>query len=275
MAANDGVHGGTASDGTYGGSDSVRGGTVSDDLSGGQASDDLSSAVAGNDVTGGAAFLPEGWRTVLAGEVAKPYFAELTAFLVQERKAHEIYPPRGQVFTALELTPYHAVRAVCLGQDPYHGHGQAHGLAFSVQPGTLPPPSLVNMYKELHTDLACPISASGSLVPWATQGLLLLNSVLTVRASEAGSHARHGWEQFTDAVIAALNAREQPMVFILWGAYAKKKAAHIDPARHTIITSAHPSPLSAHNGFFGSRPFSKTNAALEGYGMPAIDWCLP
>ena len=224
--------------------------------------------------SGGPRYLPEGWRSILADEVAQPYFAALTAFLTAERAAHEIFPPRGQVFTALELTPYQAVRAVILGQDPYHGRGQAHGLAFSVQPGTPPPPSLANIFKELHDDVGCALPPTGSLVPWAEQGVLLLNSVLTVRAGVAASHAGHGCERFTDAVIRVLAARDRPLVFVLWGSYAQKKASFIGQEGHTILRSAHPSPLSARSGFFGSKPFSAANTALRGYGLPEIDWCL-
>jgi len=222
----------------------------------------------------GPRYVPAGWRSILANEVAQPYFAALTAFLTQERVDHTVYPPRGQVFHALELTPYDRTTVLLLGQDPYFNASQAHGLAFSVQPGVSPPPSLVNIFKELHDDVGCAIPRNGSLVPWAAQGVLLLNSVLTVRAGAPASHAGHGWERFTDAVIRALASREQPMVFVLWGAYAQKKASFIDGTRHTILRSAHPSPLSARHGFFGSRPFSGANAALRGYRAPEIDWCL-
>jgi uracil-DNA glycosylase len=217
---------------------------------------------------------PEPWQPILNDQLDKEYFHDLIRFVAEERRNYTVYPPKGQVFTALELTPFEEVRVLLLGQDPYHGPGQAHGLAFSVQPGVTPPPSLQNMFKELRDDLGCPIPRSGSLVPWAKQGVLLLNAVLTVRAGAANSHKDRGWEQFTDAVISAVNAREKPVVFVLWGGYARKKLKLIDTKRHPVIQSAHPSPLSAHNGFFGSRPFSKINAALEKLGQPPIDWCL-
>jgi uracil-DNA glycosylase len=172
------------------------------------------------------------------------------------------------------LTPYAEANVLILGQDPYHGEGQAHGLAFSVQPGVTPPPSLVNMFKEMEADLGIKRPKTGYLAPWAKQGVLLLNAVLTVRAHEANSHKGQGWEKFTDAAIKVLSAREAPVVFVLWGGYARKKKALIDAARHTIIESAHPSPLSARNGFFGSKPFSKINAALRKNGREEIDWAL-
>jgi uracil-DNA glycosylase len=177
--------------------------------------------------------------------------------------------------TAFCQTPYPDVRVLLLGQDPYHDEGQAHGLCFSVKRGTPPPPSLRNIFAELRDDLGCKIPNTGCLLPWAKQGVLLLNAVLTVRAHEPGSHKDKGWEKFTDAVIRKLNERKEPLVFVLWGAYARKKAAFIDQRRHTIVESAHPSPLSASTGFFGSRPFSKINAALQKYGYPEINWQLP
>lgn len=219
--------------------------------------------------------LPESWQPVLADELEKPYFQQLTAFLIEERRKYTIYPPRGMVFTALALTPYEDVNVFILGQDPYHGDGQAHGLAFSVQPGVTPPPSLMNIFRELRSDLGCRIPNNGYLVPWAEQGVLLLNAVLTVRAHVANSHKDKGWEQFTDAVIRAVNARESQVVFVLWGGYAQRKLKLIDTNRHVVITSAHPSPLSASSGFFGSRPFSRINAALRKAGKPEIDWQLP
>jgi len=224
---------------------------------------------------GGPHFIPAGWRSTLAHDVAQPYFGDLTRFVADERRAHVVYPPRGQVFSALELTPLAAARVLILGQDPYFNPGQAHGLAFSVAPPMPPPPSLVNIFKELRDDLGYGIPNNGSLVPWAEQGVLLLNSVLTVRAGTAASHAGHGWERFTDAVVRALAARDEPMVFVLWGAYAQKKASFIDDTRHTVLRSAHPSPLAARNGFFGSKPFSTANAALRGYSLPEIDWRIP
>ena len=178
------------------------------------------------------------------------------------------------MFSALALTPYDQVRVVILGQDPYHGPNQAHGLAFSVRKGVRPPPSLVNIFAELETDLGIPPARHGYLAEWAEQGVLLLNTALTVRAGVANSHKGHGWEQLTDRIIELVSAREQPVVFVLWGSPAQRKMALIDTRRHTIIRSVHPSPLSAANGFFGSRPFSKVNAALEGYGEPPIDWQL-
>lgn len=219
--------------------------------------------------------LPEGWREALADEIQKPYFAKLEAFVEEERKNHTIFPPPEDVFAALEATPYDKVSVLILGQDPYHGPGQAHGLSFSVRPGIKPPPSLVNIYKELKDDLGVPIPKHGYLMHWAEQGILLLNTVLTVREHEAFSHRKHGWEKFTDAIIHKVSDKPDPVVFVLWGAPAQKKIELIDTSRHIIIKSAHPSPLSAKTGFFGSKPFSKVNAALEATGKPPIDWSLP
>jgi uracil-DNA glycosylase len=218
--------------------------------------------------------IPASWQDVLASEAADPYFAELGRFVAAERAEHQVFPPEDEVFAALEATPYEQVRVVLLGQDPYHDDGQAHGMCFSVRPGVRIPPSLRNMYKELDADLGVPPASHGYLRAWADQGVLLLNTVLTVRAHEAASHKGHGWERFTDAVIRAVDAREQPAVFVLWGAHAKKKAALIDTTRHRIVQGAHPSPLSA-KMFLGSRPFSKTNAALEELGHAPVDWQLP
>ncbi|MDH6110660.1 uracil-DNA glycosylase [Kitasatospora sp. MAP12-15] len=218
--------------------------------------------------------LPESWREVLAPEVEKPYFAELTAFLAAERAEQEIFPPRGQVFSALEATDYHGVRVLVLGQDPYHDNGQAHGMSFSVLPGTKTPPSLRNIFKELNADLGVPVPDNGYLMPWAEQGVLLLNAVLTVRAHEANSHKGKGWEKFTDAVIKAVSDREEPCVFVLWGNYAKKKLPLIDTERHVVVQGAHPSPLSA-KLFHGSKPFSQIDAALDGFGQEPLDWRLP
>ena len=218
---------------------------------------------------------PFGWRRVLADELKKPYYQKLQNFLKKERRNYTIFPPEDEVFSALKLTPYNKVKVLLLGQDPYHDDGQAHGLCFSVKPGVAPPPSLLNIYKELHDDLGIDISNSGCLTPWAKQGVLMLNAVLTVRAHAPGSHRNQGWEIFTDAIIAAINAKSEPMVFLLWGNYAKEKIKLIDRQRHLIIHSSHPSPLSAHNGFFGSKPFSKTNAALRQLGKPEIDWRIP
>ena len=217
--------------------------------------------------------LPESWTAALADEFTKPYYAQLQAFVAEERATHPVYPPEGDVFNAFELAPFHRVKVLLLGQDPYHGTGQAHGLCFSVCPGVKPPPSLANMFRELKTDLGCQVPNNGDLVPWAEQGVLLLNAVLTVRAHEANSHKNRGWEQFTDAAIMALNERPEPVVFALWGAYAQKKAKLINPTKHPILTAAHPSPLSA-TKFFGGKPFSKINAALESIGQTPIDWQL-
>ena len=219
--------------------------------------------------------LPAPWRPVVGEETKKPYFEKLRAFLDEERRKHTVFPPEDEVFTALELTPYDSVRVLLLGQDPYHDEGQAHGLAFSVRPGVTPPPSLANIFRELQSDLGCPKPKNGSLVPWAKQGVLLLNTVLTVRAHEPNSHKGKGWEKFTDAVIHKVSEKETPVVFVLWGGYAQKKLELIDTSRHAAISSPHPSPLSAKRGFFGSRPFSKTNAALREAGEGEIDWCLP
>jgi uracil-DNA glycosylase len=215
------------------------------------------------------------WRPILLAETEKPYWKDLQQFVREERKRFTVYPPDKDVFAALHLTPYEKVSVLILGQDPYHGPGQAHGLCFSVQRGVPVPPSLVNIYKELHDDLGCAIPSHGHLTHWAEQGVLLLNAVLTVRAHQATSHKGKGWETFTDAVIRAVNAKPDRVVFVLWGAYAKAKAAFIDRSKHVIIQSAHPSPLSADNGFFGSRPFSKINAALRAAGKPEIDWQIP
>ena len=219
--------------------------------------------------------LPASWQPLLAEEITKPYFAKLSAFVDGERQQHAVFPPDGDVFNALRLTPYEKVSVLILGQDPYHDDGQAHGLSFSVRPGITTPPSLRNIFGEMRSDLGFPFPNNGYLVPWAEQGVLLLNAVLTVRAHQANSHKDHGWEQFTDAVISAVNAKPEPVVFVLWGGYAQKKAALIDTSRHTIIKSAHPSPLSANNGFFGSKPFSKINAELVAAHKSPIDWQLP
>ncbi|HEX8697929.1 MAG TPA: uracil-DNA glycosylase [Myxococcaceae bacterium] len=216
--------------------------------------------------------LPADWRKVLREALNSPSFERLEAFLGEERRRFTIYPSEEDMFSAFRLTPYEQVRVMVLGQDPYHGPGQAHGLAFSVQPGVAPPPSLTNIFKELHSDLGVVPSGSGSLVPWARQGVLLLNAVLTVRESQPNSHANQGWEEFTDAVIRAVNAKPEPMVFLLWGTYARKKKKLIDTECHEVIESSHPSPLSAMTGFFGSRPFSRINETLMARGQPPIDW---
>jgi uracil-DNA glycosylase len=219
--------------------------------------------------------MAESWAAVLGDEFKQPYFHKLMEFVAGQRLERTVFPPEIDVFAAFRLTPFPDVRVLLLGQDPYHDDGQAHGLCFSVKPGQTPPPSLRNIFKELHDDLECRSPDNGYLVPWAEQGVMLLNAVLTVKAHAAGSHKEKGWEKFTDAVIHKLNGRLEPVVFVLWGAYARKKTAIIDTGRHTVIESAHPSPLSANNGFFGSRPFSKINAALREYGYPEIDWQLP
>jgi uracil-DNA glycosylase len=218
--------------------------------------------------------LPPGWRDILAGETEKPYFRHLQEFVARERKTHTVYPPEANVFNALKYTRYDKVKVVLLGQDPYHGEGQAQGLCFSVPPGVRPPPSLVNIFKELHRDLGCKVPNNGSLIPWAERGVLLLNAVLTVRAGEPNSHKDKGWETFTDAVIRAVDARPARVVFLLWGAYAQKKEKMIDAGRHTMLKAAHPSPLSAKK-FAGSRPFSAANRALEEAGEEPIDWQIP
>ena len=219
--------------------------------------------------------LHQSWLTPLQSEFDAPYMVELRAFLLSEREAGKhIYPKANEWFAALDLTPLDQTRVVILGQDPYHGEGQAHGLCFSVQPGTRTPPSLVNIYKELFADLGLKPATHGNLKSWAEQGVLLLNSVLTVEAGRAASHQGKGWERFTDAIIKLLNDQPRPIVFILWGAYAQRKAAFVDKTRHLVITSAHPSPLSAHHGFLGSKPFSKTNAFLQSHGQQPINWQL-
>lgn len=219
--------------------------------------------------------LPDSWQKVLMPEMDQPYFRALERFVDNERQQATVFPPESDVFSALRLTPYDQANVLLLGQDPYHDEGQAHGLCFSVRPGIKPPPSLLNIFKELRDDVGFRMPNNGYLVPWAQQGVLMLNAVLTVRAHQANSHKGHGWETFTDAIIRIVNAREEPVVFVLWGAYAQKKASLIDTTRHTIVQSAHPSPLSARNGFFGSRPFSHINAALRQAGQPEIDWQLP
>lgn len=220
--------------------------------------------------------LHDSWKAPLLPEFESDYMAALRGFLVAEKAAGKIiFPKAGEWLRALDLTPLDKVRVVILGQDPYHGPGQAHGLCFSVRPGVRPPPSLLNIYKELETDLGLPRPRHGFLEHWARQGVLLLNSVLTVEAGKAASHSQKGWEKFTDAVIRLINARTEPVVFMLWGAYAQKKAAFVDQNRHLVLKAAHPSPLSAHNGFLGCGHFSKANAFLESKGLVPIDWSLP
>ncbi|RKF06622.1 uracil-DNA glycosylase [Oceaniradius stylonematis] len=220
--------------------------------------------------------LHESWLAPLQAEFDSSYMADLRQFLVAEKAAGKrIFPPGGEWFHALDATPLDRVKIVILGQDPYHGPGQAHGLCFSVCPGVRIPPSLVNIYKEMETDLGVAPASHGHLEHWAKQGVLLLNSVLTVEAHQAASHRGRGWERFTDAVIRLVDARDQAVVFILWGSYAQKKAAFVDRSKHLVLKAPHPSPLSAHNGFFGSKPFSQANAFLEANGLEPIDWRLP
>ncbi|WP_341282271.1 uracil-DNA glycosylase [Paenibacillus sp. FSL H8-0537] len=215
------------------------------------------------------------WADRLQSEFEQPYFKNLEAFLTEQYSTKTVYPKQEDVFNALNYTSYEGTRVVILGQDPYHGVGQAHGLSFSVQPGVAVPRSLGNIYKELHADLGCTIPTHGSLRAWAEQGVLLLNTVLTVEAAAANSHKKKGWETFTDRIITALNERERPVVFILWGNPAQKKLELIDTGKHKIITSVHPSPLSARGGFFGSKPFSQANAYLQELGEREIDWSIP
>ena len=220
--------------------------------------------------------IPLSWQNALGDEFEKPYWKELTTFIHRERQESLVFPPEEDVFTALRLTPFEQVRVVILGQDPYHDDGQAHGLAFSVRPGVRPPPSLANIYKELVSDIpGFALPNNGFLVPWAEQGVLLLNAVLTVRAHTPNSHKGKGWEIFTDAVLKAVSAKSEPVIFVLWGGYAQKKLPLIDTERHRVLQSAHPSPLSARNGFFGSQPFSQINAALEKAGSSPIEWQIP
>ncbi|MBU6253458.1 MAG: uracil-DNA glycosylase [Alphaproteobacteria bacterium] len=220
--------------------------------------------------------LEPSWKAALAAEFETERMAALRAFLLAEKAAGKrIFPPAGLWFHALDATPLPKVRVVILGQDPYHGEGQAHGLSFSVPPGVRPPPSLGNIYKELEADLGIKRPNHGCLEHWAQQGVLLLNSVLTVEMASPASHQGKGWEQFTDAVVRAVDARSEPAVFLLWGAYAQKKAAFVDQSRHLVLKAAHPSPLSAHNGFLGCRHFSQANAFLESQGQLPIDWSLP
>lgn len=219
--------------------------------------------------------LDPSWLATLTPETRKPYWNDLQRFVTQERAEHPVFPPAEDVFNAFRYTPLNQVKVFLLGQDPYPGAGQAHGLCFSVRPGVRLPGSLRNIYQELQTDLDFQPVKHGYLASWARQGVLMLNACLTVRADKPNSHAGKGWEMFTDAAIEAVNALRHPVVFLLWGAYAQKKIKLIDESRHVVIKSAHPSPLSAHNGFFGSKPFSKINAALTKAGAMPIDWRLP
>ena len=215
------------------------------------------------------------WEQALRGEFRKPYYRKLFGTVGEAYRTGPVYPPADDIFNAFHFTPLPEVKVVILGQDPYHEPGQAHGLSFSVRPGIAIPPSLVNIYQELHDDLGCPIPDNGCLEPWARQGVLLLNTVLTVQAHRANSHQNIGWEEFTDAAIRVLAAQDRPMVFILWGRPAQRKQSMITNPRHLIITSPHPSPLSAYRGFFGSRPFSRTNEYLVRNGLSAINWTIP
>jgi uracil-DNA glycosylase len=215
------------------------------------------------------------WNPLLRAEFTKPYWEQLQQFVAAERARTTVFPPHDDVFNALHLTPYADTRVVILGQDPYHGPGQAHGLCFSVRRGVKPPPSLVNIYTELASDLGIDTPQHGNLESWARQGVLLLNTCLTVRSGQAASHHGKGWETFTDEVLRVVEQKDERVVFVLWGAPARKKKALIHGVHHVVIESAHPSPLSAHNGFFGSRPFSRTNDALVQAGLAPIDWRLP
>ncbi|TRZ36647.1 uracil-DNA glycosylase [Niallia circulans] len=218
-------------------------------------------------------FINNDWQQLLERERKKEYFARLEDFLLEEYSQHTIYPAQEDIYNSLKYTPYNEVKVVFLGQDPYHGPHQAHGLSFSVKPGVKKPPSLVNIFKELQADIGCPIPETGYLKEWATQGVLMLNTVLTVRDGLANSHRGKGWEVFTNEIIKELNKRQEPVVFVLWGKPAQEKMKLIDTNRHRIITSSHPSPLSAYRGFFGSKPFSQINAILEELGTKPINWC--
>lgn len=224
---------------------------------------------------GKAGELHPSWQAVLGSELEQPYMHNLREFLKAEKAAGKvIFPPGPQIFNAFNHTPFQQVRVVIIGQDPYHGPGQAHGLSFSVQPGVKIPPSLVNIFKEIEGDLGLRMSGSGDLTPWADQGVLLLNATLTVEQANAGSHQGKGWEQFTDVAIRALNEQREGLVFVLWGSYAQKKGAVIDPQKHLVLKSVHPSPLSAHRGFFGNRQFSRINDYLISRGEAPIQWQL-
>ena len=216
--------------------------------------------------------IEESWKRQLAVEFEKDYFVRLTQFVRQEYAQGAVFPPGRLIFNAFDLCPFDKVKVVIIGQDPYHGPGQAHGLCFSVNDGVPFPPSLVNIFKEIENDLGTPVPASGNLTRWANQGVLLLNATLTVRAHHAGSHQRQGWEEFTDAAIRTLASEREGLVFILWGAYAQKKGAFIDRSRHLVLSSAHPSPLSAWHGFFGNKHFSRTNEYLVSQGKEPIVW---
>ncbi|MFX3633413.1 MAG: uracil-DNA glycosylase [Candidatus Pristimantibacillus sp.] len=220
-------------------------------------------------------FFDNDWDGLLKPELDEPYYQQIDAFLTERYEQTTVYPDRSQIFNALRYTGYEHTRVVILGQDPYHGPGQAQGLSFSVQPGMKIPPSLRNIYKELQDDMGCAIPDHGSLLSWAKQGVLLLNTVLTVEDGAPNSHQRIGWERFTDHVIGLLNERDKPVVFILWGKHAQEKASFIDSQKHHVIASPHPSPFAARKGFFGSRPFSRANMFLKDIGSPEIDWSIP
>ncbi len=222
-----------------------------------------------------AELIPTSWHNIVADEFNKAYFIELNKFLDHAVTESEVFPPENQIFTALELTPYDQVKVIIIGQDPYHDNDQAHGLCFSVNSGIKIPASLRNIFKELHNDLGIPPNDCGYLASWAQQGILMINTTLTVEAHKAASHSGKGWEKFTDSIIRKISEKERPVVFVLWGGHAQKKEPLINNDRHIIIKSAHPSPLSAYRGFFGSRPFSKINDALETSGLEPIDWQLP
>lgn len=219
--------------------------------------------------------IDESWKKRLSDEFSKPYFISLKQFLMEEKSRYTVYPQGSNTFNAYNSTPFEKVKVVILGQDPYHGTNQAHGLAFSVQEGVPFPPSLQNILTELHSDIGCPIPKNGTLTHWAKEGVFLLNTVLTVRAGQAHSHRDHGWERFTDATIRLISEEKEHVVFILWGRHAQLKASLIDESKHLILRAPHPSPLSAYRGFFGSRPFSRTNHYLEQNGITPIDWTLP
>ena len=218
--------------------------------------------------------MEESWKSILGAEFEKPYFVELKSFLLEEKRKFRVFPPGKLIFNAFDHTPFDKVKVVLLGQDPYHGAGQAHGLCFSVPQGVPKPPSLVNILKELQSDLGIEAPRHGNLTQWADQGVLLLNATLTVRENLAGSHQNHGWETFTDAAITALSQQRSGLVFVLWGNYAIAKRKMIDESRHAILTAVHPSPLSAHRGFFGCHHFSQINNLLNRQGVEAIDWRL-
>ncbi|MCK9423007.1 MAG: uracil-DNA glycosylase [Bacteroidales bacterium] len=218
--------------------------------------------------------IEESWKSMLLEEFERPYFYQLKDFLVQEKKKYRVFPPGPLIFNAFNHTPFNLVKVVLLGQDPYHGIGQAHGLCFSVPKGVPKPPSLINIFKELENDLGLPMPSSGDLTVWANQGVLLLNATLTVRENMAGSHQNRGWETFTDAAISRLSAHRQGLIFVLWGNYAMAKKSLIDTSRHFILTAAHPSPLSSSRGFFGCKHFSQINNLLDNMGVEKIDWRL-